>query len=295
MGEKAINEAHEEFITLTDELVRQMLPKIVWNRHKYQAGYVIGLGGSPGMPGAPTMASFASLRTGAGICRLLHPKGMELEFAHAPLEMIRIPYTSDQIDFLIEKLNSASAAFIGPGIGTSPTTAKMLKQILPNLSIPCVIDAEALTLIAAHDLPLPAGALLTPHHGEMSRLLHLKEKNETQLEFFKQCTAFVVKHNTTLVLKGSPTMILSPHISPFLMTRGDPGMATAGSGDILTGMIAAFLAMGCPPIDAACLGTYVHGMAGEFAAKNLTSYCVIATDLLDSLPAVFRYFLSKEN
>lgn len=285
-----INLAEEDFIALTDEMIEKIFPTMKWNRHKYEAGYVVGLGGSQGMPGAPIMASYAALRAGAGLVRLLHPDGMQNELASSPYELIRIPYLPSKTDFILEKLNGANACFIGPGFGTSADAKNILANILPNVSIPCVIDAEALTLIAHFDLPIPEGAILTPHHGEMKRLLNITEKKVDYLEFFDRCQEFAEKKKITLVLKGAPTIIFDPACSRFISTRGNPGMATAGSGDILTGMIAAFCAAKCPRIDAACLGVYLHGMAGEFAAKELTPYCMVATDLLTYLPEVFFHF-----
>lgn len=281
--------ADEEFNLLTDNLIEKMIPLFERNRHKYQAGYVAGLGGSIGMPGAPLMASLSALRSGAGIVRLFHPEEMELEFSGAPLEIVRVSYQSGNFDNLIEKLNKAPSCFIGPGIGTSNETKLLLKNILPKIQSPCVIDAEALTIIAEEDLELPPNSILTPHQGEMKRLLHM-EKIGNPKEFLNQCNTYANQKKVTLVLKGAPTFIFHPQSVCILSTRGNPGMATAGSGDILTGMIASFLAQGAPLLDAACLGVYLHGMAGEFAAERLTPYCMIATDILTFLPNVFFSF-----
>lgn len=285
-----IDQAEEDFIILTDALIKEALPKIKRNRHKYEAGYVVGIGGSPGMPGAAILSSFASLKAGAGIVRLLHPKEMELEFGAAPLEIVRVPYDIRDTPFAVSKCNAASACFIGPGFGTTPEAENLLKGVLKDLTTPYVLDAEALTLLSTQDLKLPKNGILTPHQGEMKRLLHIKEKHiEDLLGFYDKCQKYVEEKEVTLVLKGSPTLIFHPWTSPFLSARGTPGMATAGSGDVLTGMIAAFLAAKASPLDAACLGVYMHGLAGEFAAKVLTNYCLVAGDILDYLPHAFHH------
>lgn len=259
--------------TLIDE---PKLPPVVRNRHKYEAGYVVGIGGSPGMPGAPIMSSYAALRVGAGIVRLLHPAGMEAEFAGAPYEVIRQGYKDHKE--IIAALEKAAAVFIGPGIGKDSATRKLLKKVLPEISCPCVMDAEALDA----DLPFPKLAVLTPHRGEMARLLGSSD------DLLNQSQAFAEKHNVTIVLKGAPTFVLHPGQKPALCVRGDPGMATAGSGDVLTGMIAGIIAQVHDPLEAAIVGVQLHAMAGEHAAEELTSYSMTATDLISALPLAIQ-------
>lgn len=274
---------------LDPETVIPFLPKLQRNRHKYQAGDITGLAGSLGMPGAAHLSSLASLRGGAGLIRLLHPEGMQAELSNSPYEVIKIPYLPTSGDEILHMINCSSSAFIGPGLGMAPKTRALLKLILPKVQVPTVIDADALNIIAEEDISIPVGSILTPHRAEMFRLLHLKDATPLDLKFLRHCQHFAEKNQITLVLKGGPTFIFHPGIPMFVNPTGDPGMATAGTGDVLTGLLASLLAQGVAAPDAARLGVYLHGLAGEHAALEKTSYCMIASDLLDYLPAAFAF------
>jgi NAD(P)H-hydrate epimerase len=219
----------------------------------------------------------------------MHPEGIENLLAFSAPEIIKTPFNPNDSDSILSYLSHASSAFIGPGIGTSPEIRQLLEEILPQITLPTVLDADALNIYAQGAMALPEKVIMTPHLGEMLRLLHLKTPPKIQLAFLKKCQHFADEKNVTLVLKGAPTFIFHPllpiHVSPV----GDPGMATAGTGDILTGLIAALLAQGLSPHDAARLGVYIHGVSGEEAALEFTSYCMIATDLLNFFPVAFAF------
>ncbi len=290
LPQKIIDECESNEFMLTTDLVEPHLPSIVRNRNKYEAGYVVGLAGSPGMPGAAILASISALRGGAGIVRLLHPQGMEAELASSPYEIIRTPYRHNHIEPIIEEMNRASSTFIGPGLGTSPDTCSLLRAILPRLEKPCAIDADALNFLAENeDVPLPKHTIMTPHMGEMMRLLKLKTRPEINLTFLDSCRAFAEKKQVTLVLKGGPSFIFQGNLSTLTNPTGDPGMATAGTGDILTGLIASLLAQGLPTREAASLAVFLHGLAGEHAAEEMTSYAMTASDLLYHFPEAFKF------
>lgn len=285
LAKQYIDQAQEDFLLIDREMIGSIFPRIrKRTRHKYEAGYVVGLGGCPGMPGAPILASFSTLRSGAGIVRLLHPAGMEGELSHAPVEVIRQGYRDSKT--ILEAMERASAIFVGPGIGTSDQALQTLREVLPVVKKPCVIDAEALTVLAQHEISLPPCTVMTPHTGEMLRLLHL-DKMPPFLKFLELCQKYAETKSITLVLKGAPTFIFHPGQKPYISAHGDPGMATAGSGDVLTGVIAAFLARTQNTFHAAALGVYFHGVAGEIAAENYTSHCMVASDITDALPEVF--------
>lgn len=239
------------------------------------------------MPGAALLASFAALRAGAGIVRLLHPCGMETELSGAPFELIREGWDGKDLQHLQQEASRAKAMLIGPGIGRSNAAKKMLHQILKKIDLPMVLDADALYFLAEHSSwQLPAGSLLTPHHGEMNLLLSQFTRDKKEL--LELCQAFAEEKKVTVVLKGAPTFIFHPSAAPLVITRGDPGMATAGSGDVLTGIIAAMVAQGLDARTAAALSVYLHGCSGEAAADFLTSYCMTASDLIDFLPEAFK-------
>lgn len=285
-----IDQSEADLIMSTQEIIKPLMPEIKRNRHKYEAGYVVGLSGSPGMPGAAILSSTAALRGGAGIVKLLHPDGMQAELSVSPYELIKVPYHHNNLQEIVKLLNQASATFIGPGLGRSSDTRIMLQNILPQLQKPCVIDADALTILSEEKITLPKLSVLTPHLGELMRLLKIAETPELSLEFLDICQKYAENNNIALILKGGPTFIFYPGQPIRVNPTGDPGMATAGSGDVLTGLIASFLSQGLSTYDAACLGTFLHGLAGEHAAEEMTSYGVIASDIIFHFPEAFRFY-----
>lgn len=290
LPQKQVDAAQSTMIMFTSEIIKDLLPAIKRSRHKYEAGYVVGIAGSPGMPGAANLSCEAALRGGAGIVRLLYPKGMEAELSSSIFELIKTAYDPEHsLDSVIEAMNKASAVFVGPGIGVNATTRRLLETILPAIEKPCVVDADALTILAEKMIPLPSHTILTPHIGEMRRLLHSEERAPITMAFLQQCHDYAAKAKVTLILKGGPTFVLQEGKSFVVNPYGDPGMATAGSGDVLTGLVAAMLAQGLTTFDAAVLGTYLHAIAGEGAAEEKTSYCMTATDIIRHFPEVFKF------
>jgi NAD(P)H-hydrate epimerase len=290
LGRDYIAEAEEELIMLTKDLVKPLLPPIKRNRHKYQAGYVVGLSGSPGMPGAALLSSTAALRGGAGMVKLIHPDGMQNELSVSPYELIKVPYQLDHdAKPLIDLMNRASATFVGPGMGLTPSTRRLLHEVLPNLQKPCVIDADALTILSEEEIALPKNSVLTPHLGEMVRLLKVETAPPLSKEFLETCYSFAMRKQVTLVLKGGPSFIFHPDYPMTVNSTGDPGMATAGSGDVLTGLIASLLSQGMMPYHAALTGVFLHGLAGEHAADEMTSRGVIASDIINRFPEAFKF------
>lgn len=282
-----IDKAQAEFNLITELDAKQLLPPIKRNRHKYQAGLVMGLAGSPSMPGAAMLSSLAALRGGCGIVKLLYPQGMEAELAASPYELIKIPYTYDKPQEVQELLQKGNASFVGPGLGLSKSAGELLNKVIPSLEKPCVIDADALTLFANGSFKKPHQAIFTPHLGEMQRLLHRTDRLELNLETLKLCQQYAEENELTLILKGAPTFIFHPGTLPLVNPTGDPGMATAGSGDVLTGLLASLLAQGLDCRQAATLGVYLHGLSGEHASAAKTPYSLIAGDLISHLPNAF--------
>lgn len=284
-----IDKAKASFIMSERETLQSLLPPVIRNRHKYQVGLVVGLAGSPGMPGAAMLSSLATFRGGAGIVRLLHPDGMQAELSPSPYELIRIPFNEGDKEKVLTELNKAAATFIGPGIGRDPATRKLLKQILPHIEKPCVVDGDGLTLAAEENIPFPQTAILTPHHGEMQKLLKMADNPSLTENFLQKCSDFAQKNSVTLILKGAPSFIFHPGKITQVNPTGDPGMATAGSGDALTGLLAALLAQGLEPHSAAILGVYLHGLAGEIAVEARgTHYGLMASDIINHFEVAFH-------
>lgn len=274
---------------LETENMRKLLPPITRNRHKYQAGYVVGWAGSPGMPGAALLSCYAALGAGAGIVRLLHLEGMQTEIGAAPYELLRMSYNEHDTDKIIDEINHSSACFLGPGLGSSPSIRHLLEEVIPHIEKPCVLDADALNFMAENTIPFPKDCILTPHLGEMRRLLNSDRLDPVGNDTLDLCQDFADHNKVTLVLKGAPTFIFHEGEPIVVNPNGDPGMATAGCGDVLTGIITSLLAQGLAPYDAAVLGVYLHSMAGEFAAREMTSYCMIASDIIDHLSDAFKF------
>lgn len=278
-----VREAKGNAYLVNDKGIKELLPPLERTRHKYQAGYVIAIAGSPGMPGAAMLSALAVLRTGAGIVRLFHPAGMEEELAPSAYEVIRTPYSYKDESEILKEAERAKACLVGPGIGKSAEMGAFLRSVVSKIRVPMVIDADAFY----HLKSFPKGAILTPHHGEMLHLLGTDRLDHVS------CQKFAEEHEVTIVLKGAPTWIFHPDKVPLIVTRGDPGMATAGTGDVLTGMIAALLAQEVHGREGATLGVYLHGVSGEIAAKKMTSYDMIASDLIAALPETFHVLMAQ--
>ncbi len=271
-----------QFSLITKQKMACCLPPINRNRHKYQTGSVISVAGS--LSGAAILASFAALRAGCGIVKLFHPKGLEAEFSGAPYELIKNSYSSGEESRIASAINQSRAALIGPGLGREESAGLFLRTLAPKLTSPCVMDADALFHYAKAPFELPPKVIFTPHLGEMQLLLGSKEKLKRNLPLIQQCASYAKDHQLTLVLKGAPTFIFQNGQSIAINPTGDPGMATAGSGDVLTGILSALLSQGLDPYHTALLGVWLHGKAGEIAAKMRgTSRGMMASDLIEHL------------
>ena len=221
------------------------------------------------------MAGLAALRAGAGIVRVFH-KG---DIGNTPMELICQKWNKKEWS---RELKRANAVFAGPGLGAGS------RSWMKGISLPVVVDADALQKGAR----FPTQAVLTPHRGEMLRLLGLKSAPQEE-DFLARCQKFAERQPVILVLKGAPTYLFAHGKPPLIIPRGDPGMATAGAGDVLTGILAGFLAQKLDLYDAAAVGTYLHALAGEKAAEEKTSYGVIAGDLIEFLPAAFQELMHE--
>ncbi|MDD3272961.1 MAG: NAD(P)H-hydrate dehydratase, partial [Bacteroidales bacterium] len=191
-------------------------------------------------------------------------------------------------------IDSYSAIGAGPGIGRAPETAGVLKSLLLKAVTPMVLDADAHNILSDHRELLeiiPFGSILTPHPGEFDRLT---ERHITREDRIKDQQIFTEKYGVIVVLKGASTTISAPGGEILVNSTGNPGMATAGCGDLLTGMILGLLARGFAPMEAAACGVYIHGLAGEIAAAEFTQEAMIAGDVADSLSIAFKLLLNLE-
>jgi NAD(P)H-hydrate epimerase len=276
LSEAAVNEARA--IAVMPQWRSLALPPLGRSKHKYERGFVVGFGGSKQLAGAMQLSGWAALHAGAGIVKIASLDAM------MPIVPELICQRFDQREWA-DWIGKAQAVMIGPGMGRGKRAREWLKTHLTAIEQPCVLDADA--LYGLQELRgWPKQVVLTPHHGEMNSMLGIKG-SRSQLEGYDLLRAsqeFAVARRAVVVLKGAPTFVLAPGELPVVVPRGDPGMATAGSGDVLTGIIAALLAQGMDLREGAVLGVALHAMAGEAAAREKTSYGFSASDLIAHLP-----------
>ena len=277
---------------ITKDRVRALLPDRPKNAHKGTAGRVTVVAGSYGYVGAAALSSFAAVKGGAGLVTLLTPENTreilavkltEVMVKGLPVSENRL-VTEEALEIVSGELDKADVLAIGPGFGVSEETGGLIREILATTAVPCVIDADAITALQNHTELLShmlAEKVLTPHPGEMARItgIRIAEIEKNRLEVAR---LYAEKWQAVIVLKGVPTVVALPDGTVFLNTTGTPAMATGGSGDVLTGLIAALIGQGLPVADAAVSGVYLHGLAGELAAKG--SVGLAASELMAMIP-----------
>lgn|SRR5574340_809105 len=277
------------------------IPKISVRKpdtHKGDYGRILVLAGSIGMTGAACMCSNAALRAGAGLVTLCIPESLHGIVASKLTCVMTHPLPETHVKTLSElgrqDILDFSQRFdvvaIGPGLSQYPETKKLVLWLLQALDRPIVLDADGINALADNPKILDQikrQIILTPHPGEMARLIGASSTQEVQSKRLEVSKMFVRdRPNVTLVLKGYKTIVMNEE-KFYINETGNPGMATAGAGDVLTGMIAAFLGQNYAPFEAAQLGVYLHGLAGDIAAQEMGEVSLIATDILDNLPKSF--------
>lgn len=264
------------------------------NVHKNTFGHLLILAGSRRMLGAAALSSLAAARSGAGLVTVGIPRSLNSTLQKKisnvvmslPLNETREQSLSKSAYLQIKRiLKNYSAIAIGPGLSSNKSTQELVLKLIETSKIPMIIDADALNALAKHISSLKKGKtlkVLTPHPGEMARLLRTT-KNSVEKNRRKTATDFAKKHNCVLLLKGPETIVADSKGKIFINKTGNAGMATAGTGDVLTGMIGALLAQGLSGFDAAKYGSYLHGKAGNFTAKRKSKLAMIASDIIDDI------------
>ena len=265
--------------------------------HKGDYGKVCIIAGSLGMSGAAALAGRAALRAGAGLVRVATPKSvLPIVAAIEPsFTTIALPedgtgrISAKAIHAVLEAAGENDAAAFGPGIGISGALRSILERLLDQQKLRLVIDADGLNNLArVKNWParLKAKLILTPHPGEMKRLWSGLLREPLPADRQEQAIQLSQRTNTIVVLKGAGTVVTDGE-KVYINKTGNPGMATAGSGDVLTGVITALLGQGLSDFDASVLGVYIHGLAGDIAAEKIGQVSLMATDMIDSLPDAF--------
>lgn len=283
------------------ETDRLLFNKAVFNRpddsNKGTLGSLLCICGSYGMAGAAIMAGKAALRCGIGLLKIAVPKSIYPVCATNILESVYYPLeetsngviSSKNTDFLLEMCEKSSAVLIGCGLSVCDDTKNLVQSVITNCEKPLVIDADALNCICNKPeifKNLKAPAIITPHPGEMARLLHSTPKT---VNSSRENTAidFAKKFGVVTVLKGAGTIIASPDGEVYINHTGNSGMATGGSGDVLSGIIGSLLAQGASPINAAAAGVFLHGTIGDIAAEKLGKISMLPTDMIDMIPTAY--------
>jgi NAD(P)H-hydrate epimerase len=269
------------FYTLDDDEIRELLPVRKPDSHKGNNGHLLVIGGWPGMTGAPVLAGLAGLRSGAGLVTLGLREGVIL--SEKPMEVMvkRWPEL---------KFEDYQAIIVGPGLSTNEDGRAILKSILSLQAVPRVLDADALNILATMDNwweEAKGSLILTPHPGEMARLagISTSQVQEERLSLVREKAKL---WGVTLVLKGAATLVSSKGGPVYINPTGNPGLATAGTGDVLAGMIGGLLAQGLNPVQAATVGVNIHGRTGDLAAKEIGPVGILAGDLLPRIPYVLK-------
>lgn len=283
------------------ETDRLLFNKAVFNRpddsNKGTLGSLLCICGSYGMAGAAIMAGKAALRCGIGLLKIAVPKSIYPVCATNILESVYYPLeetsngviSSKNTDFLLEMCEKSSAVVIGCGLSVCDDTKNLVQSVITNCEKPLVIDADALNCICNKPeilKNLKAPAIITPHPGEMARLSHSTPKT---VNSNRENTAidFAKKFGVVTVLKGAGTIIASPDGEVYINHTGNSGMATGGSGDVLSGIIGSLLAQGAAPINAAAAGVFLHGTIGDLAAEKLGKISMLPTDMIDMIPTAY--------
>lgn len=283
------------------ETDRLLFNKAVFNRpddsNKGTLGSLLCICGSYGMAGAAIMAGKSALRCGIGLLKIAVPKSIYPVCATNILESVYYPLeetsngviSSKNTDFLLEMCEKSSAVVIGCGLSVCDDTKNLVQSVITNCEKPLVIDADALNCICNKPeilKNLKAPAIITPHPGEMARLLH-STPNTVNSNRENTAIDFAKKFGVVTVLKGAGTIIASPDGEVYINHTGNSGMATGGSGDVLSGIIGSLLAQGASPINAAAAGVFLHGTIGDLAAEKLGKISMLPTDMIDMIPTAY--------
>ncbi len=278
------------------------LPERNPDSHKGKFGRLLVIAGSFGMLGAGALASRAALRSGAGLVTWAVPLSLSSTAMTYMPELITLPLPEtkqkalsvDAREHLLEASMEADAVVLGPGLPVAGESGELMRLLIAEIKAPLLIDAGALRAIASDLRPVASRknpTVLTPHPGEMAGLTNVSV-NEIQADRSKSASELAKKISAVVVLKGNDTVIADGNTC-FVNETGNDGMATAGSGDVLCGVIAALIGQKMPVYDAAVAGTYLHGLAGDIAAGVKGRYSLIASDIIEALPEAFNKYIAK--
>lgn len=287
LSKNFLRSADTSYFYLTRKIVKEKIRKREKFDHKGKYGHALLIAGSFGKMGASVLSAKACLRAGVGLLTVHVPTtGYSIIQTSVPEAMASIDLHENFFSSEL-KLDQFASLGIGPGLGQSKETVNAFAKILKQ-GRPLVIDADGLNIIstAAELIKLiPQGSILTPHPKEFERLVGQWQNDFERLEKQKRLST---ETKSVIILKGAHSSIATPDGKVYFNSTGNPGMATGGSGDVLTGILTGLLAQGYSATDAAIVGVYIHGLSGDFAAREKGQHSLIASDLIDFLPAAFK-------
>lgn len=288
LSEEKMKNTPAQFFLVEAKSIRNALRPRAKFSEKRDYGSAMIMAGSMGMMGAAILASKAAIRAGAGLVTVHSARcGMNALQSAVP-EVMFEPDRSDKCITDMSVHHQHQAVAVGPGIRSYDDTINALESLFKCSSDPLVIDADALNCIAKRPAMLtmlPSMSVITPHRGEFDRLFGEHSSSEERI---LKAISMSKEYNIIIVLKGHYTAVVRPDGKVYINPTGNPGMATAGSGDVLTGVITAFIAQGYKPELAATIGVYIHGLAGDIAAEKMGEYALVASDIIDNLGVAIR-------
>jgi NAD(P)H-hydrate epimerase len=286
---------------LEREELAAWLPERRSESHKGDFGHLLVVAGSTGMSGAAVLTARAAVRTGAGLVSMAVPDAIRAECHVGCPEAMTIPLEDGLgraalVEVLLAQAARRSALAVGPGLGTAAATTETVRELVKRADVPVVLDADGLNAFAGRIDELAArenGLVLTPHPGELGRLLGTSSA-AVQADRLAAAREAAARSHAVVLLKGHQSLVAEPEGEVAVNPTGNPGLATGGTGDVLTGIVGALLAQGFEPAAAAQLGVFVHGAAGDLAARELGQRSLAAGDVAERLPAAFRWLEGGE-
>ncbi len=281
----------------TNSEISNLIPQRHLHGSKYDHGTVVAVAGSQGMAGAASLVANSVLKSGSGMCYLVSPKSSLIPLSVKVTEPVILPapeidgaLSFDALKVVHSVNDKAKSIVIGPGLSRNSETAKLVREICLNSTLPTVIDGDGLnSFINKIDLfKNCSNTIVTPHYGEWKRLFG--ELSTDPIERVDALLEVSVAYGLTIVFKGYPTIITTPDDGVVIMPVGNSGIATAGSGDVLAGVIGSLLSQGCSVTDAVVVGVALHGKAGDFAKERVGEHSLVATDILNELGSSFLWF-----
>ena len=299
--EQAIDRVSPGGTLIDEKIVQRFIPWRVQNMHKGGFGRILIIAGSTGMTGAAALSATSALRAGAGLVYLAIPEGLNPILEEKCTETITIPvHQTDEgsisikaYDRIMKKISEVDAVAIGPGMSQNAETQKLIRKVIENAAVPLLIDADGINALQGNTEIIKKrrkATILTPHPGEMARLINSSARtvDENRLEVANRFTS---EWGVILVLKGVPTIISKDDGTYWLNNCANSGLATGGSGDVLSGLIIGFLGQKTTPLAAAVSGVYIHSLAGEILRENIGEHSMIAGDILNTIPQAIQQVL----